>query len=172
MNLGQKFLETLHTVRRTENLPEADQDNGYVIEAEMDSMRVTAELQDFDKFSCIVKTLTVRRTQAPPANVALKELLRRQAAACERRISYLLENFRLVEVDDNNYLAQVRSAVPHQKHEEKFYYEILLQYGLGATFARYRKTHGNASRELVPCHLTQEMLERLVDDLSATLRLN
>lgn len=172
MNLGQKFLETLHTVRRTENLPEADQDNGYVVEAEMDSMRVTAELQDFDKFSCIVKTLAIRRAQAPPANVELKELLRRQAAECERRISYLLENFRLVEMDEANYLAQVRSAVPHQKREEKFYYEILLQYGLGATFVRYRKALRNESRELVPCHLTHEMLERLVDDLSATLRLN
>lgn len=172
MNLGQKFLETLHTVRRTENLPEADKDNGYVIEAEMDSMRVTAELQDFDKFSCIIKTLSIRRTQAPPANVELKELLLRQAAECERRISYLLENFRLVEVDDSTYLAQVRSAVPHQKHDEKLYYEVLLQQGLGATFARYRKPRGIESRELVPCHLTQETLERLVDDLVATLRLN
>jgi len=172
MNLGQKFLETLHAVRRTENLPKADTDSGYVIAAEVDSMRVTAEIQDFDKFSCILKTLAVRRVQAPPANVALKALLLRQAAECERRISYLLENFRLLEVDEENYLAQVRSAAPHQKRDEKFYYEALLQHGLGAAFARYRQTREGGSRELVVCHLTQEALERLVDDLAAVLRSN
>lgn len=172
MNLGQKFLETLHAVRRTESLPKADTDNGYVIEAEMDSMRVTAEIQDFDKFSCILKTLVVRRAQAPPANAALKALLLRQAAECERRISYLLENFRLLEVDEENYLAQVRSAAPHQKRDGKFYYEVLLQHGLGAAFARYRKARDAESRELVACHVTQEVLERLVDDLVAALRLN
>lgn len=172
MNLGQKFLETLHAVRRKENLPNAEADNGYVIEAEIDGMRVAAEIQDFDKFSCILKTLAVRRTQAPPANTALKKFLQRQAAECERRIAYLLENFRLVEVDEENYLAQVRSATPHQKHDEKFYYEVLLQHGLGATFARYRMALEAENRERVACHLTHEVLERLVDDLAAALQVN
>jgi len=169
MNLGQTFLEKLHAMRRTENLPKADLDNGYVIEEKMDSIRVTAELQDFDKFSCIVKTLFVRRVQAPP-NVSLKELLRRQAGEIERRITYVLENFRLLEVDDKNYLAQVRSAAPHQKRDEKFYYEVFLQHGIGATFARYRQPKQSENRELAPSHLTHETFERLVDDLAAALR--
>jgi hypothetical protein len=172
MNLGQKILEKLHAMRRTGDLPEADQDSGYVIEEEMDSMRVTAEILDFDKFSCIVKTLSVTQRQAPPASVSLKELLLRQAAEIERRMTYVLENFRLVEVDEQNYLAQVRSASPYKKSEEKFYYEVLLQHGMGATFARYRQARGAEQRELVACHLTQETFERLVDDLVATLRLS
>jgi len=172
MNLGQKILEKLHAMRRTESLPKADQDSGYVIEEKIDSMRVSVEIEAFDKFSCIVKTLSVTRAQAPPANVSLKELLLRQAGEIERRITYLLENFRLLEVDEFNCLAQVRSAAPHQKSGEKFYYEVFLQHGLGATFARYRQARGVENRELVPCQLTQETFERLVDDLVATLRLN
>lgn len=172
MNLGQEILEKLHAMRRTESLPKADKDGGYVIEEEIDSMRVTAEIQDFDKFSCIVKSLSVTRAQAPPASVSLKELLRRQAAEIERRITYLLENFRLLEMDEFNCLAQVRSAAPHQKNGEKFYYEVFLQHGIGAAFSRYRQSRGADNRELVPCQLTQETFERLVDDLVATLRLS
>jgi len=170
MNLGQKILEKLHAMRQTGSLPEAEQDRGYVIEEKIDSMSVSVEIAAFDKFSCIVKTLSVTRAQAPPANVSLKELLLRQAGEIERRITYLLENFRLLEVDEFNCLAQVRSAAPHQKSGEKFYYEVFLQHGLGATFSRYRQSSGAENRELVPCHLTQETFERLVDDLVAALR--
>jgi hypothetical protein len=167
MNLGQKFTEKLNAMRQTENVKES----GYVIEEEIDSIRLRAELQDFDKFSYIIKNLSMSRAQAPP-NVSLKELLLRQAGEIERRMTYLLESFRLLEVDEINGLAQVRSATPHQKRQEKFYYEVCLQHGMGATFARYRKSRGADKRELVPCHLTQETFERLVDDLAATLHIN
>lgn len=172
MTLGQKITEKLNALRLTENVTLNRQDSGYVMEEKIDDMRLRLEILDFDKFSYIVKTLEVARLQAPPANVPLQDLLLRQAGEIERRITYLLENFNLLEVDEYNGLAQVRSAAPYQKNGEKFYYEVLLQHGLGATFSRYLQPHPAGQRELVPCHLTQEMCERLIDDLAATVRLN
>ena len=129
------------------------------------------EIEDFDKFSYMVKTISLTCVQAPP-NTSLKELLLRQSAEIERRISYLLESFCLVEVDEFNCLAQVRSTMPYRKNEDRLYYEVLLRQGQSLTFARYCKERQSEKREVVPSYLTQETFERLVDDLAATLRLN
>lgn len=172
MTLGQKITERLNATRLTENVKSNGQDSGYVIDEKIDSMRVRLEIEDFDKFSYFVKTLSVAQTQAPPASVSLKDLLLRQVGEIERRITYLLERFQVLEVDEYNCLAQVRSATPYQKNGEKFYYEVLLQHGIGATFSRYLHSNQAGQRELVPCHLTQETLERLIEDLATTLRLN
>ncbi len=172
MNLGQKVVEKLNAIRQTKNVNPNGQDSGYVIEEENDSIRVRAEIQDFDKFSYMVKTLFVTRAQTPTSKTPVQALLLHQASEIERRISYLLENFRLVELDELSGIAQVRSATPHQKSEEAFYYEVLLQDGTSATFTRYCKSRQAEKREVVACHLTQETFERLVDDLAATLLLS
>jgi len=170
MKLGQKALEKLNAIRQVENLQETGQDGGCIIEETNDSIRLRVEIEDVDKFSCLVKTFSVTQLQAPP-NVPLTELLRRQAREIERRISYLLESFRLVEVDECNALAQVRSVAPYKKSGERFYYEMLLQHGNSMTLVRYRKSASSENHELVPFHLTPETFERLVDDLVATLHL-
>ncbi|MDZ7359845.1 MAG: hypothetical protein ONB46_03835 [candidate division KSB1 bacterium] len=170
MKLGQIALEKLNAIRQDKKLPEADQNSASMIEEKNESFRLCIEIEDFDKFSFVIKTLSVARLQAPP-NMSLTELLQRQAGEIERRLSYLQERFRLVELDEFNVLAQVRSAAPYQKNGERFYYELLLQHGNSVTLTRYRKSATAEKRELVPFHLTPEMLERLVDDLAATLHL-
>jgi hypothetical protein len=176
MTLGQKIVDKLNVMRQMENqmsfsLKHTGEDSGYVIEEDMDNLRLRAELQDFDKYSYLVKAITVSRLQPHQAKTAVKDLLLRQAAEIERRISYLLESFRLVEIDEINGLAQVRSATPHQKNDEKLYYEVLLDHGNRIAFARYQKRSQDKQRECVPSHLTNETFERLTDDLAAVLRL-
>jgi hypothetical protein len=170
MNLGQKITEKLNAMRLTENVKSNGQDSGYVNEEEIDSIRLRTELQDFDKFSYRVKTLLLARLQAPPADKPIKEILLRQAREIEQRIFYLLENLRLVELDETKGIAQIRSTAPHRKGDEKFYYEILLQNGDKVTFTRYRQPQQAEKRDIVPSHLTQETFERLIDDLAAVLR--
>jgi hypothetical protein len=169
MNLEQKITEKLNAIRRTENEKPTGKDSGYVVEEELDSIRLRAEIQDFDKFSYMVKTLSV--TQTPASGAPIKALLLQQAHEIERRLSYLLESFRLVELDEINGLAQVRSVSPYKKNDETFYYEALLQHGNSVTFARYRMQQQAEKREIVPSHLTQETFERLINDLMATLQI-
>jgi hypothetical protein len=170
MKLAQKVLEKLSAIRQLETLPDAGQRSGSMIEEKNDSIRLYVEIEDFDKFSFVIKTLCVARLQAPP-NMPLTELLLRQARDIEGRISYLLEGFRLVEVDEFNVLAQMRSVTPYHKNGDTFYYELLLQHGNSVTLTRYRKSAPAEKREAVPFHLTPETFERLVDDLAATLHL-
>jgi hypothetical protein len=177
MTLGQKLVDRLNALDRLESQKSdltkpTGEDCRYVIDEEIDGIGVRAEIQDFDKFSYIVKTFTITRPQTQPLRAPVKELLLRQAGEIERRISYLLESFGLIELDEVNSLAQVRSATPHMKEEKTFYYEVLLRQGHGLTFARYYKERQSEKRQAVPCHLTQETFERLVEDLAATLRLN
>lgn len=171
MNLGQKLTEKLNAIRPTASMKESGKDSGYVIEEEIDSIRLRLEMKDFDKFSCVVEALSLTRLQPPPAHKPVKETLLRQSHEIEQRISYLLEQFRLIELDETQGIAQVRSVAPHQKDDAKFYYEVLLQQGNSVTFTRYRKSRQAEQRHRAPSHLTLETFEWLVDDLAAVVRL-
>lgn len=175
MTLGQKIVDKLNVMRQMENqmnfsmkrMGEAD---GYAIEDTVDGIHLRVEIQDFDKFSFLVKSISAARLEAHLPTAPIKDLLLRQAAEAERRIFYLIESFRLVEMDETNGVAQIRSAAPHQKNDEKRYYEILLEQGNRLTFMRYQKNAHDKKRDNVPSHLSEELLERLTDDLAAILR--
>ena len=175
MTLGQKIVDKLNVMRQMENqmsfsMKRIDEDGGYVIDDSVDGIDLRVEIQDFDKFSFLVKSVSAARLQAHPSTTPVKDLLLRQAAEIGRRIFYLLESFRLVEMDEVNGIAQVRSATPHQKNDEKLYYEIVLEQGNRLTFMRYQKNAHDKKRDSVSSHLSEEILERLADDLAAILR--
>ncbi len=177
MNLGRKFVDTLHAMQQTKNpkqfsLTTTGEDSGYVIEQEMDNVGLRVEIEDFDKFSYMVKSISVTRAQTPSPATLVKDVLLRQSGEIERRISYLLESFRMVELDEVNGSAQVRSLTPYRKDDEMLYYEVLLRGGNSLTFTRYHKQRQADKRNIVLSHLTQETLERLVDDLAAVIRLS
>lgn len=176
MNLGRRLVDKLNVIRQAGNgerlsLQQSGENSGYVIEEKMDGISLRVEIQDFDRFSYMVKSISLTRALAPPSTTSLKDLLLLQAAEIERRISYLMESFRLVEIDEVNCLAQVRSTKPYRKNEDTFYYEVLMQHGISLTFSRYRMQHQAKERDVVLSHLTQEILERLVDDLAAVVQL-
>jgi hypothetical protein len=176
MTLGQRIVDKLNVMRQMENqmsfsMKRTGEDGGYAIDEDVGGIRLRAEIQDFDKYSYLIKSVSATRQQPHPPDTVIKDLLLRQAGEIERRISYLLENFRLVELDEINGIALVRSVAPHQKNEEKFYYEILLDHGSRLTFTRYRKQRQDKERQSVSSHLTEEIFERLADDLAAVLRL-
>jgi hypothetical protein len=176
MTLGQKIVDKLTVMRQMESqmsfsMKHTGEDSGYIIAEDMDDIRLRVEIHDFDKYSYLVNTISATRLQPLPPDSPIKVLLQQQAAEIERRIFYLLEDFRLVELDEINGLAQVRSAAPHQKNDETLYYEMLLRQGNSLVITRFQKDHQSEKRQSIPMHLTEETLERLVDDLAAVLRL-
>jgi hypothetical protein len=174
MNLGRKLSDKLNAMQQTgapgwASLKLNGIDGGYVVKEQMDAIDLHIEIEDFDKFSYMVRSISMTHPQTPAAPI--KDVLLRQAGEIERQISYLLEGFRLVELDEVNGTAQVRSITPYQKGDERLYYEVLLRGGNNLTFTRYRKQHQTGEREIVPSHLTLEIFERLVDDLAAAMQL-
>ena len=94
-------------------------------------------------------------------------LLQSQANHIIDKIDYLPETFALIELDERNGIAQIRSHHPVHKGETFEYFEILLTKGAQLSFQRYKKYAGEERRNTIPVILSYELLERLIDDFLA-----
>ena len=125
------------------------------------SAAVTAECVDI--VGSRLWELSLRRTAEAP----IDELPTRAKRLCER-VTGLLEPLCLVEVDAPRQLALLRSEQPGQLGDGRFYYEVLLDGGGGASVRRYQSPHaGEPRRRQVGFTLTHEVLAKLVRDLTA-----
>jgi hypothetical protein len=105
-------------------------------------------------------TLQLGRLQPLPAGPSLRE----QAEAIARRATGLLEQLRLVEVDETRGVAQLRSDAPALRGEVKRYYELLRFSSGTTTLSRYEV--GTGPRQPVGFTVTHEALSKLVRDLA------
>jgi len=171
MNLGMQVVTELAQLRRgPDQKPPALKPlppGGWLYEDVVDGIHLKLELADFDRFGYLVNRITAVRAGSSPAGKPLKALLAEQAAALENRITYLLEGFRLIELDEIAHRAQVRSATPYREEEAIQYYEVLLEQGSVLVFGRYAGNHN--SRSLQPFHVTDDICRRLLNDLAAAL---
>ncbi|MDZ7269898.1 MAG: hypothetical protein ONB48_16735 [candidate division KSB1 bacterium] len=171
MNLGMKVVAELAQLRRGPHekppaltpLPPG----GWLYEDITDGIHLKIELADFDRFGYLVNKITAVRTSSLPAAKPVKELLAEQAAVLEQRVTYLLESFRLIELDETTNRAQVRSATPYREAEAIQYYEALLEQGGVLVFSRYAGSR--TDRALQPFHVTDDVCRRLLNDLAAAL---
>jgi len=84
-----------------------------------------------------------------------------------QKMNGLVEKLHLVEVDAPDNKALVRSAVPTERDGKIFYYEVVLQGTSSAQLRRFEGTHETGKREQIPFALTNEMLTKWVEDLTA-----
>ena len=85
------------------------------------------------------------------------------------RVTYLMEPFRVLEVDAEGGEVCLRSQSPTSRDQKRSYYEIRL--GKGGTLRLERRIFDETSRarDRAACQLTREVLERLADDIVASL---
>ncbi len=168
MNLGQKFVVEL--CARPAGLNKGSPDGRFTHEQNLDGIHLKLEIQDADKYGFLVRSIAARNAAPLPAMSDLKTLLAKQAAELEKRLTYLLEHFRLLELDDLNHTAQVRSHAPYRQDGAIHYYEALLREGSELLFARYHNESPRGPREIEPTYVTKEALVRLVNDFVGVLR--
>lgn len=161
MNLGPQILAAVKAHSRAAA--------PFVHEEVGDGIHLKIEVQDRDKFGVLVRAINMSRNGAH-AQPLDKAVLAAQAAEVEKRLTYLLESFKLIELDEAAGTAQLRSGAPYREAETLHYYEIVLRGGHSLSFARYQKQGKNNSREIEPCYLTEQMLARLCDDAAAVLQ--
>jgi hypothetical protein len=85
------------------------------------------------------------------------------------RVTYLMEPLKVLEVDAAGGEVHIRSQSPTARGEQRSYYEVrLFKQG---TLRMERRAFDEASRrrDRIPCQLTREVLERLADDIAASL---
>jgi len=139
----------------------------HILASTLGQMEAKVEVLDRDKYSFLINQITISN-KSRTLEKHTTQSLQRQAAAIAKNITYLLEDFALIEIDEKTGVAQVRSSPPHRKTAEIQYYEILL-YGDRLVFNRYRKQKDGSARERVASHLSDEVLQRLIDDLAEVL---
>jgi hypothetical protein len=124
--------------------------------------RATVHAEVVETVGCRLREVGVARL-APLADPV--PLLDRARGVADR-VTGLLEPLRLVEVDSQQDVAQLRSESPANTGDALAYYEVTLHGHGAAQVNRYEAGRGEARRRQVPFTLTHEALGKLVRDLT------
>jgi len=125
--------------------------------------------------------VTLDLTSASPAGVAFHRLDFAVEGAAERsideltdwgnrlaaRLTYLMETLVVLETDPLGGEVELRSRTPTPRGGKRSYYELRLRRNVSLSLVRVAYDESTRRRETIPCQLTREALERLVDDLVA-----
>jgi hypothetical protein len=120
-----------------------------------------------DSMSCSCREIRMRVSSL---NGASADVLKKWAHDLCARITYLMEPLGPLEVDVEARQVLIRSKSPDKRDSATTFYEVLLQsQGAGVfTLRRYRRADAGP-REHVDLRTTYELLEKLADDLVATI---
>ena len=140
---------------------------GEAVALEAEGLRVRFRVEEADRVGCAILGLCAEDLRASAKDT---DSLKAWADRVAGRITYLMERVAAIEVDGASGMALLRSAPPDRRGEARAYYEIVLKSPGTLTLTRYRYQNGDRTRMEVPCTLTRDAFERLVDDLAGTMR--
>jgi hypothetical protein len=134
-----------------------------LLQVDCDGGRVEADLMAVDAIGCSFQTLaySTEKLAAAPLD-QLKEI----SQALTSKLTYLLEPIGVVEADADRCSVQLRSSPPQKGEDSTSYYELMVRRGGDITLSRYTKKSGQL-RQIVPAHVTREVLCRLAGDFVA-----
>jgi hypothetical protein len=155
MSLGERAIAALGAGR------------GGGVTLEEEGLRVRFRAEAADQVGCAVVGLRVEDLRAGARDA---DALKAWAGRVAGRVTYLIEEIAVVETDAAGESALLRSASPDRRGEARAYYEVVLRRSGVLTLTRYRYQNGDRERTEIPCLLTLEVFERLVDDLAETMR--
>jgi hypothetical protein len=124
------------------------------------SVRATADKAD--SLSCLLWELSLDRTGDAPEGLTLKAW----AAAVASRVGGLMEDLKVLEIDEARGEAVLRSESPATKGEAVAYYEVKLSGVSSAVVRRFQAVRGAGGRTQVGFALTHEVIARLAGDIA------
>ncbi len=132
-----------------------------------DGIDLAVDVTAADSLSCSCREVRMR---VPALNNADADVLKKWAERLCTRVTYLMESLGPLETDVEGRQVLIRSKTPDKRESATTFYEVLLQsQGAGVfTLRRYRRADA-APREHVDLRTTYELLEKLADDLIATV---
>jgi hypothetical protein len=127
--------------------------------------------------------LLLRLTAAGPVGLAFESLefatsarpawtteaLRGWGDRLAARLTYLMEPLVVLEVDADGGEVELRSQVPTARDGLRAYYEVRLHRDGTLRLGRVAFDEATRRRRPAPCQVTREVLERLADDLVASV---
>jgi hypothetical protein len=169
---GERLLARMLAVPQARNHRETNHRSR--IEEERDGVRVFVEFDDVDKIGMRMRQLYAENAK-PFVDAELDTgRLRRQADEIVRRVTYLTEQIELIELDQHNGKAQLRSKHPQREKERTSFFEILFDGNHKLSLRRYESSgKALASRRVgIAFELTHDIFNRLVSDLVAVLAID
>ncbi|MGH1363533.1 MAG: hypothetical protein ACRBF0_08250 [Calditrichia bacterium] len=127
------------------------------------NLKFQVKFREFGKFGVELDTITVSSTKPLPNLDVSRQLIEEQAEKVQESITFLPENFRLIEMDHTVKKAQLRSYPPVQEEDSKYYHEVVLEDGNNAHFQRYQFSREKKRYQKVNSQLTRESFEKLID---------
>ena len=145
-------------------LKENDRSEGYFCpRMEINQLIWNLKIKEFDKLGLLLLHLEIKSKSLPSLT------LEKQAEVLRDKLTYLDEDFSLVEHDRSTHTIILRSDLPHRIENTVNYYEIVLKGGHELSFGRYEFDKGAGKRQICPANLSRVAFERLLADFEALL---
>ncbi len=138
-----------------------------VVAAETGSHRLALALTDRGPVGLAFASLSFEAT-GRTLDLATADL-RAWGARLAARLTYLMEPLVVLEVDAEAGEAELRSQNPTARADRRSFYEVRLRRQGALQLHRVAFDDASRRRSTVPCQMTVEVLERLADDLVASL---
>jgi hypothetical protein len=136
-----------------------------LVQVDLPAGRLEADLLAVDAIGCSFQTLAYSTDKLADASL---DQLKSISQALTEKLTYLLEPIGLVEADADRCSIQLRSNPPQKGDDGTSYYELMVRRGGHITLSRYSKQAGQL-RQIVPAHVTREVLGRLAEDFVAAV---
>jgi len=159
MNLSKKIAAALDENTKVHDPPCA-------VTVEDGSHRLTLHLSALDSVGLAFSALEFATTSRLDwTSEALRDWGQRLAG----RVTYLMEPLKVIEADAGGGEVQIRSQSPTTRAERRGYYEVRLFKQGTLRMERFAFDEATRQRRSTPCQITREVLERLADDLVASV---
>lgn len=165
MSYGKKIAETIRDGKEKTLYTDPKQKVTYYNHQEGD-LKFQVKFREFGKFGVELDNITVSSDKPLPNVDATRQIIEQQAEKIEQSITFLPENFRLIEMDHTVKKAQLRSYPPQQEEDSKYYHEVVLEDGNSAHFQRYQFSREKKRYQKVNSQLTRESFEKLIDSFA------
>jgi hypothetical protein len=159
MTLSRKIADAVESLPPGGSLPS-------LIEAEAGSSRLALNLTTHGAVGLAFDGLDYAVTDRTELSA---ETLRSWGSRLAARLTYLMEPLVLLEVDAQAGEAALRSQTPTPRGDRRSFYEVRLRRDASLHLQRVAFDETTRLRQVVPCQMTREVLERLTDDLVASL---
>jgi len=159
MNLSKKIAAALDENTKAYVLP-------CTVTIEDSPNRLTLHLTALDTVGLAFSTMEFADTSRTGWS---SQALREWGDRLTKRVTYLMEPLKVIEIDAGGGEVQVRSQTPTPRAEQRGYYEMRLFRNGSLRMERFAFDEDARQRRLTPCQLTREVLERLADDIAASV---
>ncbi len=170
MILGKTIVDQLRQYLLNQKGVSEEKEGNYIFNRTIENLNFQLTVKDFDKFSFLLESLQIEISKES-AEVPLDvDDLKKRAEFLAKKVTYLLENFEVLEIDPVNLKSQLRSISAQDGRAALSYFEIIMQGNGSVSLARILFDKGKKQKQRIPFHLTDEVLEKLIDDLVKTIQ--